>query len=146
MAALGGRARYSSYSFLTLALDGVSGHHHAPATLCPGKWPPVPIVQETGWAPELVWTQRLEEKSMVTWHGLSCIQPSAIKLSSVHFASTFTVSRGDEGTEAGGPLHAPALSRFPMLGPWRRCQGSNPDRPVAQSVVRHCTDWATRLL
>jgi hypothetical protein len=41
---------------------------------------------------------------------------SAIKLSSVHLASTFTVSRGVEGTEAGGPLHAPALSRFPMPG------------------------------
>jgi hypothetical protein len=24
--------------------------------------PPVPIVQEAGWAPEPVWTQRLEEK------------------------------------------------------------------------------------
>jgi hypothetical protein len=34
---------------------GVSGQHHAPA--------PVPIVQEAGWAPEPVWTQRLEEKS-----------------------------------------------------------------------------------
>jgi hypothetical protein len=22
-------------------------------------------------------------------------------------------------------------------------RGSNPDRPVVQSVVRHCTDWAT---
>jgi hypothetical protein len=28
-----------------------------------GKGPPVPIVQEAGWAPEPVWTQRLEEKS-----------------------------------------------------------------------------------
>jgi hypothetical protein len=27
-----------------------------------GKDPPVPIVQEAGWAPEPVWTQRLEEK------------------------------------------------------------------------------------
>jgi hypothetical protein len=27
------------------------------------KEPPVPIVQEAGWASELVWTQRLEEKS-----------------------------------------------------------------------------------
>jgi hypothetical protein len=29
----------------------------------PGKGPPVPIVHEAGWAPEPVWTQRLEEKS-----------------------------------------------------------------------------------
>jgi hypothetical protein len=26
------------------------------------------------------------------------------------------------------------------------CRGSNPDRPVVQPVVRHYTDWATRLL
>jgi hypothetical protein len=26
------------------------------------RTPPVPIVQEAGWAPELVWTQRLEKK------------------------------------------------------------------------------------
>jgi hypothetical protein len=31
--------------------------------LPPRKGPPVPIVQEAGWAPEPVWTQRLEEKS-----------------------------------------------------------------------------------
>jgi hypothetical protein len=42
----------------------VSGQRHAPAVLLPpGKGPPVPIVQEAGWAPEPVWTQRLEEKS-----------------------------------------------------------------------------------
>jgi hypothetical protein len=34
--------------------------------LPPGKGPPVPIVQEAGWAPEPVWTQRLEEKSFVS--------------------------------------------------------------------------------
>jgi hypothetical protein len=46
---------------------GVSGQHHAPAALYPqGKGPPVPIVQETGWAPEPVWTQRLEEKSFAS--------------------------------------------------------------------------------
>jgi hypothetical protein len=28
-----------------------------------GKGPPVPIGQEAGWAPEPVWTQRLEEES-----------------------------------------------------------------------------------
>jgi hypothetical protein len=43
---------------------GVSGQRHAPAALLPpGKGPPVPIVQEAGWAPEPVWTERLEEKS-----------------------------------------------------------------------------------
>jgi hypothetical protein len=43
---------------------GVSGQHHAPAALYPlGKGPPVPIVQEAGWTPEPVWTQKLEEKS-----------------------------------------------------------------------------------
>jgi hypothetical protein len=42
----------------------VSGQHHAPAALYSrGKEPSVPIVQEAGWAPEPVWTQRLEEKS-----------------------------------------------------------------------------------
>jgi hypothetical protein len=43
---------------------GVSGQLHAPAALLlPGKGPPVPIVQEAGWAPEPVWSQRIEEKS-----------------------------------------------------------------------------------
>jgi hypothetical protein len=32
----------------------VCGQHHAPAAFIPGK-DPVPIVQEAGWAPELVW-------------------------------------------------------------------------------------------
>jgi hypothetical protein len=39
---------------------GVSGQRHAP-----GKVPPVPIVQKAGWAPEPVWTQKLEEKSLL---------------------------------------------------------------------------------
>jgi hypothetical protein len=42
---------------------GVSGQRHAPAALYPGKRPPVHIVQEAGWDPEPVWTQKLEEKS-----------------------------------------------------------------------------------
>jgi hypothetical protein len=41
----------------------VSGQRHAPvALLILGKEPPVPIVQEAGWALEPVWTQRIEEK------------------------------------------------------------------------------------
>ena len=34
---------------------GVRGQRHAPAAFYPGK-DPVPIVQETGWAPGPVWT------------------------------------------------------------------------------------------
>jgi hypothetical protein len=32
-----GERRYSSYSFLTSTLDGLSGQRHVPAALCPGK-------------------------------------------------------------------------------------------------------------
>jgi hypothetical protein len=43
---------------------GVSGQRYAPAALYPpGKGPPVPTIQDAGWAPEPVWTQRIEEKS-----------------------------------------------------------------------------------
>jgi hypothetical protein len=60
---LGGE-EYSSYSFTTSALDGDEWSASRPGrTLPPGKGPPVPIVQEAGWAPEPVWTQRLEGKS-----------------------------------------------------------------------------------
>jgi hypothetical protein len=56
--------RYSSYSFTTSELGGdewsVSQPGHA---LAPEEGPLVPIVQEAGWAPEPVWTQRLQEKS-----------------------------------------------------------------------------------
>jgi hypothetical protein len=56
--------RYSFYSFSTSALDGGEWSKSRPGrTLAPGKGPPVPIVQEAGWAPGPVWTQRLEEKS-----------------------------------------------------------------------------------
>jgi hypothetical protein len=40
---------------MTSALEGVSGQQHAPADFTSGK-DPVPIVQEAGWAPGLVWT------------------------------------------------------------------------------------------
>jgi hypothetical protein len=51
-----GERRYSSYSFTTTALDGVSGQHHAPAALLPpGKGPPVPIVQEAGWSVDVTY-------------------------------------------------------------------------------------------
>jgi hypothetical protein len=56
--------RYSSYLFSTSALDGGEWSASRPGrSLAPGKGPPVPIVEEAGWAPEPVWTQRLQEKS-----------------------------------------------------------------------------------
>jgi hypothetical protein len=41
----------------------VSGQRYTLAVLYPRERTPVPIGQEAGWAPEPVWTQRLEEKS-----------------------------------------------------------------------------------
>jgi hypothetical protein len=62
--AFGGDRRYSSYSFLTSALEvGEWSASRSGRALPPGKEPPVPTVQEAGWAPEPVWTQRLEGKS-----------------------------------------------------------------------------------
>jgi hypothetical protein len=60
----GGERKYSSYSFLTSALDGCEWSAARPGRSLPqGKDPPVSIAQKAGWASELVWTQRLEEKS-----------------------------------------------------------------------------------
>jgi hypothetical protein len=55
---------YILYSFFNSALDGGEWSASRPGrALPPGKGPPVPIGQEAGWAPEPVWTQRLEEGS-----------------------------------------------------------------------------------
>jgi hypothetical protein len=59
--------------------------------LSPGTEPPLPTIQETGWVPETVWTQRLEKTS------------------------------------------------------FHLCRGSSLIHPFVQPVVRHYTDWATRL-
>jgi hypothetical protein len=62
-----GDRRYSSYSFLTLALDGGEWSVSCPScALALGKGPLVPNVQEAEWAPELVWIQRVEEKSFAS--------------------------------------------------------------------------------
>jgi hypothetical protein len=59
-----GERRYSSYSFTTSELDGGEWSASRPGrALPPEKGPPVPILQEAGWAPEPVWTKKLEEKS-----------------------------------------------------------------------------------
>jgi hypothetical protein len=59
---LGGRGN-RSYLFSNSALDGGEWSASRPGcVLAPGKGPPVPIVQEPGWA----WTQRLEENSFAS--------------------------------------------------------------------------------
>jgi hypothetical protein len=55
--------RYGSYSFITSGLDGGEWSASRPGRALPlGKGLPVPIVQEAGWAPEPVCTQKLQEK------------------------------------------------------------------------------------
>jgi hypothetical protein len=71
-----GERRYSSYSFMTSALDGGQWSVSHPSCALPlGKRPLVPIGQEAGWAPELVWTQRLEEKSFHLCQGSNLDRP-----------------------------------------------------------------------
>jgi hypothetical protein len=61
--ALGGRGGTAPTLFLNSAREGGEWSASRPGrALPPGKEPPVPIVQEAGWAPEPVWTRRLEEK------------------------------------------------------------------------------------
>jgi hypothetical protein len=58
-----GERRNSCHSFLTSALGGSEWSGSLPGSaLPPGKVPQVPIEQEAGWAPEPVWTQKVEEK------------------------------------------------------------------------------------
>jgi hypothetical protein len=69
---------YSFYSFTTSALDGGEWSASRPScALDPGKVPPVLIVQEAGWTPEPVWTQRLEEKSFASADDRSSIARSS---------------------------------------------------------------------
>jgi hypothetical protein len=71
-----GERRYSSYSFSTSALDGGEwSASHRSRSSAPAKGPLVPIVQEAWWAPEPVWTQRVEEKSLCLCLGLNLDRP-----------------------------------------------------------------------
>jgi hypothetical protein len=71
-----GERWYSSYSFSTSALDGGEWPASRPGrALASGKGPKVPIVQEAGWAPERVWTQRIEKKSFRLCRGSNLDSP-----------------------------------------------------------------------
>jgi hypothetical protein len=76
----GGAGGRGSYSFSTLALDGGEWSASRPGcALAPGKEPPVPIVQEAGRAPELVWTQRLGEKSFAAAEDRTPVVQSVVR-------------------------------------------------------------------
>jgi hypothetical protein len=68
---------YSSYSFMTLELDGGEWSVSRPCSaLPPVKGPPARIGQEAGWAPEPpVWTQSLEEKYSCLCRGSNLDRP-----------------------------------------------------------------------
>jgi hypothetical protein len=76
MEALGGGRSYSSYSFSTSTLDVCEWSASRPGrALEKGKGPPEHNVQEAGWAPEPVWTERLEEKSFRLCRGSNLVCP-----------------------------------------------------------------------
>jgi hypothetical protein len=61
---------------------GMRGQRYAPSTLySQAKDLPVPIVQEAGWASELVWTQRLEKKFFASAGNRTSIAQSSSLLS-----------------------------------------------------------------
>jgi hypothetical protein len=71
-----GERRYSSYLFLTSAVDRSQRSASLPCrALAPGKGPPSPTGQKAGWAPEPVRTQRLEEKSFRLCRGPNLDRP-----------------------------------------------------------------------
>jgi hypothetical protein len=91
-----GERAYSSYSFTTLALDGGEWSASYPGhTFAPGKGPPVPILQEAEWAPEPVWTQRLEEKSSRFCQGSNLDHP-VVQLIARHYTDWGTLLTTNE--------------------------------------------------
>jgi hypothetical protein len=71
-----GQKRYSSYSFSISLLDGGEWSASRPVRgLGQDEVPPVPVVQEAGWAPQPVWTQRLEKNSSCLCRGSDLDRP-----------------------------------------------------------------------
>jgi hypothetical protein len=82
-----GESRYSSYSFSTSALDGGEWSASSPGrALAPVSWPPIPIVQEAGWAPEPVWTETLEKNPFAS----AGIQPRSPGRPARHYTHFFS--------------------------------------------------------
>jgi hypothetical protein len=57
---------YSSNSFLTSALDEMSGQSHVPAVLATRERTQVSTGREAGWASKLVWKKKLQEEPIAS--------------------------------------------------------------------------------
>jgi hypothetical protein len=72
----GGEGGIDPTQFLTSALDGGERSASRPGRALPaGKGPPVPIVQEAGWASETVWTQEVTGKILCLCRGSNPDRP-----------------------------------------------------------------------
>jgi hypothetical protein len=59
---------------------GVSGQQHVTAVLNPRERTALPIGKEAGLASNLVWTQRIEEKSFYSTGDRTSVVPSVVRL------------------------------------------------------------------
>jgi hypothetical protein len=90
--------------------------------------PPVPTVQEAGWAPEPVWTQRLEEKSSVSVGDRTPAVRSVVR-HCTHCTGGWVGPRAGLDAEVRGKILC-------------FCRGSNPGRPVRSQTLH----WLYRRL
>jgi hypothetical protein len=97
-----GETRYSSYAYLTSALDGGESWASRPGRALPqGKGPPVPIGQDAGWAPEPVWTQRLEVKSSASVGDRTLVVQSVVS----HYTDWATAAQDNTGIKKNQILY-----------------------------------------
>jgi hypothetical protein len=80
-----GERRYSSYLLTTSVLGGGEwSTSRLGRALSLGKGPPVPVGQEAGWAPDPVWTQRLEKDSLACSGDRTSVVQSVARLKLVN--------------------------------------------------------------
>jgi hypothetical protein len=95
---------------------GMNGQRHAPAAFTPRKGSPVPIVQDAGWAPEPVWTQRLEEKSFRLCPGIELRSPGRPS----HSKTLYRLSYPAHGSSLTSVLTLPFCACLDLQGSFFR--------------------------